>query len=231
MKNDIYRERPFMVFLSRLFDILVLNFLCLLLCIPVITAADAISSMYYVMMRMIRDEDTGTFHDFFHFFAGNFLKSLPFAIILTAVNGMLYFWLIGMAFSSRTSPAGFGAVIALTSLSIILFAWVLLLFARFDNTVGNTFGNAVCLATANPARSLALLAVNGLMTGWFLISPDTFVYILAIWLFLGIGTAGYVSARLALPVFEALMPEKETIPDPLEEEKDDEGTGKGEEGL
>jgi len=27
------------------------------------------------------------------------------------------------------------------------------------------------------------------------------------------------------------MPEKETIPDPLEEEKDDEGTGKGEEGL
>ena len=52
-------------------------------------------------------------------------------------------------------------------------------------------------------------------------SPSIFIYMLAIWLFMGAGIIGFISVWQAEPVFRELMPEKEVIPDPLEEGYDD----------
>jgi uncharacterized membrane protein YesL len=221
LARDIYRQNRFIEFLSRLFDILILNFLTLALCVPVITAADATASMYYVLLKIVRDEDNGVVKPYFRFFGDNFLKSLPYALILVPVNALLYFFLIGIAYGGWGNPVLFGLLLSVLAIVIVLSVWTLLLFAQFDNTVGKTFENALNLASHNPARSAIILIANGLMGVLAIFSPSIFIYMLAIWLFMGAGIIGFISVRQAEPVFRELMPEKEVIPDPLEEGYDD----------
>ena len=42
--------------MGRVADLLLLNFLCILCCIPVVTAGASITALYYVTLKMARDE-------------------------------------------------------------------------------------------------------------------------------------------------------------------------------
>ncbi len=227
LAKDIYKRHPVIEFLSRLFDILILNFLTLALCVPVITAVNATASMYYMMLKIVRDEDSGIVKPYFVFFGENFVKSLPYALIFVPVYALLYFFLIGMAYSDSGNPILFGLLLAVLVIVTILSVWTLMLFAQFDNTVGKTLQNALNLAVQNPGRSLVILLANGLMGALAIFSPSIFLYMLALYLFMGAGIIGFISVKQAVPVFDELMPEKEVIPDPLEEgyEENDEETG------
>lgn len=228
MAKDIYTQHPIMEFLSRLFDILILNFFTLLTSIPVITIPAAASSMYYVMFKIIRDEDSGTVKLFFRFFADNFLKSLPYALVIVPVQGILYLALFSMAYGNEGGPVAFGLSLGVLAIVTVLSVWSLLLFAQFDNSFGRTVINAVKLTVFNPLRSLAILAANGLMAVLLLFAPAVFIYFLALWIFMGAGIIGFISAKTAVPVFDELMPEREEIPDPLEEELEDDEEESGE---
>lgn len=228
MAKDPYRQNPVFEFLSRLFDILILNILTLFLCAFVITSCDAVASMYYVLLKIVRDEDNGVIRPYFKFFADNFLKSLPYTLIFAPVYAFLYFYLIAMAYSYDGNPIVFGLLLAVLAVWTIESVWVLLLFAQFDNTVGKTFLNALKISVQNPARSVLILAVNGFMIVLALFVPSVFVYFAAIWLFMGAGIIGFISVKTAVPVFDEWMPEREFIPDPLEEGSDDSDEETGE---
>ena len=57
MRRFFNPENPIMCFLSKLFDLILLNFLFLLSCIPVITAGAALSALYYIVLKMQHDEE------------------------------------------------------------------------------------------------------------------------------------------------------------------------------
>ena len=50
-------ENPVMRGLSRLADMMILNLLTLLLCLPVFTAGSALTAMYYVELKWARKEE------------------------------------------------------------------------------------------------------------------------------------------------------------------------------
>ena len=50
-------NNKFFTFMSRVADLCILNVLCIIFCIPVITAGASITAMFYVTMKMVRNEE------------------------------------------------------------------------------------------------------------------------------------------------------------------------------
>ena len=65
-------DSPIMVFLSKMADLLILNLLALICCIPIITIGASMTAMSYVTLKMVRDEECYIAKDFFKSFRQNF---------------------------------------------------------------------------------------------------------------------------------------------------------------
>ena len=51
-------DNPFFMFMSRIWDLMILNFLAVLLCLPVITAGASVTALYYITLKMAEDRES-----------------------------------------------------------------------------------------------------------------------------------------------------------------------------
>ncbi len=208
-KNE--KKVPGETFFTKAANILILNFLCMICCIPIITIADSLASLYYVMLKIERGTEEGIVKPFFRFFGKNFLKSLPYTLLMTALFIIVMSCYIEFGYYGSTILIGL-----LLAVVIILFAWwgwVIPLFAQFDNKFFTMLGNGFKLAVENPRETLVILGMNIYMIVLFLISPEIFSYVLYAWSFVGLAISARVICRQIVPIFDELMepaPEGET---------------------
>ena len=78
-------DSPVMRFLNRVGDLLILNILMIICCIPVITVGAAYTAMHYVILKMIRGEEGYLIKGFFKSFAGNFKQATVLWLIMLLV--------------------------------------------------------------------------------------------------------------------------------------------------
>ena len=79
-------DNPVMQFLSKMFDLVVLNLIFILSCIPVITIGASISALYYVCLKMLRGEDPYIWQNYWKAFRQNFKQStIVWLLFLAAV--------------------------------------------------------------------------------------------------------------------------------------------------
>ena len=76
MKKFFNLDSPFMIFLSNLTDVVILNVLCLICSIPIITIGPSVTAMHYVTLKMAREEEILVGKYFFRAFKENFKKSI-----------------------------------------------------------------------------------------------------------------------------------------------------------
>lgn len=62
-------DNPVWRFIGKLGDLILLNLLWLICCIPVFTAGAATTAVYYVTLKLVRDEDDSTIRSFFRSFS------------------------------------------------------------------------------------------------------------------------------------------------------------------
>ena len=72
MKNIFNLESPMMQLLTKAGDMILLNVMFLICCIPVVTAGASIAAMHKMMQEIVYDTDSGTFKGFFRAFRDNF---------------------------------------------------------------------------------------------------------------------------------------------------------------
>ena len=77
-----------MVVLSRIADLILINVFTLILCIPVFTAGAAITAGYYTLLKIRRDEDSGTTKLYFKSFKENFKQATVIWLIFLAIIGI-----------------------------------------------------------------------------------------------------------------------------------------------
>ena len=75
MKKLFDIDNPVIAFLSRLADLIGLNFLFLICCLPVFTIGAAWTALYYVTVKMVRKEESYIWKDFFKSFRENFKQA------------------------------------------------------------------------------------------------------------------------------------------------------------
>ena len=203
-------DSPIMRFLGRVGDMMILNILVLICCIPIITVGAAFTAMHYVLLKMVRDEEGYLIRGFFKSFAQNFKQAtliwlLMLLVVAVYVGDSYIFGYSGIAF-----PRGLIiAVIAIGITMLLVSMYVFPLLARFDNTIRNTFKNAAVLTFANLPKTLlmALMYVLPLVISYYSTYSHIFIILF------GFSVPAYGAAYLYSGIFKKFEPETKQTSD------------------
>lgn len=177
---------------------IILNFLFILACLPIITIGTALSALLEVTMHYADQERGYLIKDFLVSFKNNWRASTKlfflFAFPLVALFFGTIFWL--------SLQSILGTVIGLfTSFAFLYLILSLLigeaLVARYENTLRQTFKNALLLVISHPIKSMSLLAVPFVGAFLTLIMPGFRLP----FLFVGCSFSAYCGAWLLLSIF------------------------------
>lgn len=202
-------DSPVMAFLSRLADLIWLNLLTLICCIPVVTAGAAFTALHYVCIKMVRDEDGYLTKSYFKSFKQNFLQATGMwllfllAALIMAVDFFFVFRMEG--------DFVFALQVALSAVSLFLICSLLYwlpLLSRFENTILHTIKNAFLVSILNFPRTIAILVIYG---AFFFFYWMFSVRILPLILLMGISLPVYLASYLFSAVFKKLEPSEEEI--------------------
>lgn len=207
--KDTFRgDSAYSQIMTKVFDIFWLSVLGILCCIPVITIGASLSSLYYVMLKLVRDEETAVTRNYFKAFKENFLQSLPVTVILLVIIGILAadFHILGQG-GNQSSSIIYGCCVVILLTVAAVFSYVFPLMARYQNTIRKTFENAARLAASHLWQTIVMVLVNLFPLGWFLISAETFAAIFWIWVFVGLGIQSFVNSLIIRKIFDRLEAE------------------------
>ena len=80
-------DNKFFTFMNKVADLCILNIVCLICCIPIVTAGASITAMFFVTMKMVKNEESYIIKSFFKSFRQNFKQATVINLImLVTVN-------------------------------------------------------------------------------------------------------------------------------------------------
>ena len=193
-------------FLSLLGELVLLNFLLLLCCLPVVTAGASVSAACAVSQKMVRGEQgASVFKDFFPAFKQNFFQATGLWLLQLLVTlvfcGDIYYAL-RIAESQNTFFLVFGIVGLLLSFAVSLWAYPLQ--SRYENTLGAHLKNAVLLAVGMFPKTLLLLLIWLAPLGLTVLSAEILTAFGWVWLLCGFAALHYFSAKLLASALNSL---------------------------
>ncbi len=203
-------DSPFMRALTRVADLMILNFLMLLCCIPVITAGAGFTGMHYVLLKMVRNEEGYIARGFFKSFKENFKQAtIIWLVILVFACIFLGDWVIFNHSSIEFPKALIVVLMALFMTAYMVACYVFAVLARFTNTVFHTFKNALFMALLSFPRTVLILAAHVAPVVLMYYVPRAFPLVLMF----GFSVPAYLSAMLYSATFRKFEPPEEPLTD------------------
>ncbi|MCR4674889.1 MAG: DUF624 domain-containing protein [Lachnospiraceae bacterium] len=142
MRNWFTPESSFIKGLGRAYDLVILNLITLVFCLPIVTIGASLTAMHYCLLRIHRGEEGYITKDFLHSFKQNFNQGTIIWLFFAFM-----FALIGLNFyvaNQMEMPEGFyTALVILLGVLLSAFLYVFPLLSHFENTVKATISNAV----------------------------------------------------------------------------------------
>ncbi len=141
-------DSPIMQFITKITSSVYLNILWFICCLPVFTAGASTTALFYVTLKMAKNEEGNLTRAFFYSFKENFKQSTKIWLILLtlgiamAFDGYVFYhmrfdnilWTIGTAIF----------LVALAAYAIVLM-YTFPLLARFNNTTKAMFKNSIVI--------------------------------------------------------------------------------------
>ncbi len=195
-------DSKIMQIIGRITDLILLNIVFLLSCLPVFTIGAATTAMYTLCFRMLRQEEGNILKPYFRAFRENFKPATGiFAfLVFILVPDYLYFEQVFHAEGAlHYAFYLFVFIAAATVLTAgLAFPWV----SQFRNSVFQTLTNALLLSVSNLPRALAVAGINLLPFVLWIVNYDLFSKISFLWLALYFAAAAYMNAAILYPVFK-----------------------------
>ena len=188
--------------LGKIGDMICLNVMWLICCIPLITIGASTTALYTVMLRMVKNEEGYIFRGFLKAFKSNFKQSTLIWLILL---------LLGVVWTVDFRVAGFMPGMAGIILSAIFLAlgfillsvmiYIFPLTARYENGIKATFKNALILTVAKLPYTLLMVAIVVAAVFASLWSAFTLLFSLPLWLIIGGALIAWVNSYILRRVF------------------------------
>jgi len=204
MKDLLNPEGVFFQFLSRVGDLIILNFLFMVCCIPVVTIGAAQAALYKVVMDMHYDQEAGMFKGFFKAFRENFKQS-------TVVWIMELIILVSLACDAFLVFNFFpGSKVMYVLLAVLAFlvlcvcAHMIPLLIRYQNDLRQHLSNAMVLAVIRLPRTVAMVVMSALPLIVLVLDINVFLQTLVFWLFIGFAFIAYMNMFLYKGIYGKL---------------------------
>lgn len=173
-------DSPFMNFLTKAVEYMLVSLLCALFSLPIFTAGAAITASYYVGMKLIRGEDTGFFKSYIKSFKENFKQSTVIWLVQLIVGCFLaYDWYLIYKNGVSNYNRIFVILLAVVSLYFVLASLAIFaLIARFSVTTKEAVKGALAYTYVNVPRMIFVLILTVFPTVASMKYPN---WLMAIW--------------------------------------------------
>ena len=213
MRNLFNYENPFIQFLVRVGDLIILNVLFILCSAPVVTLGASLTALHRVTQNMLFEQEEPLLKAFFRAFRQNFKQStLAWLVELVVIVSLVCDVLLVMAyFNGGLAKAMYILVAVLAILVAGVYAYLMPLIARYENGMRQQVNNAVILAIIKLPKTLLLVFLNLLPVILVLISVPVFVQTLIFWVVIGFAFVSFIESSSLKPVFQQLEKGNESV--------------------
>ncbi len=216
MKALFDYDNGFFRTLDKLGSLFILNLITLVCSIPLFTVGATFTALYYVTMKMVKDEETYILKDFFRSFRQNFRQGTIIWLIFFVAGSILYFDYRIASGNRDTFPAAGVFVVLIMACAIfyvMTLAYVFPVLAKFYNTVLQTVKNALLMSIRHFPYTLAIVFINvvfpvitliGLIkNGQSLLAP--------LYICLGFAVPAYANSYLFNKIFAAYIVSEDEV--------------------
>ncbi len=210
MKGLFRMEGPLFDGLSRMADLIIINLIFVVCCIPVVTAGAALTGLSYVMLKIKDKEEGYVIKSYFKSFKQNFRQATVIWLLMLAFAFVLY-----IDFRMLSLLGGLFHNVMWVLLFFAVFIWAILLIyvfpllSRFDNTIRQTMTNALLIALANAPQTLLLIFILGAAVAITFFNYTTIIYSFMFWFLIGFALIAWINAFFLSRIFRKLMPVEE----------------------
>ncbi len=148
-------DAPFWVAVGRIADLVWLNVLFVLTCLPIVTAGGALTALYDTVWRLGEDRGGSVTREYWRSLRENFWRSTGYWAFFLPIGGALTLSWIAL-------PIAELAVIKvlLTLVYLIVFPFPWFLQARFSNTFWGTLKNSVVIPLVRLPFAFGVVLIN-----------------------------------------------------------------------
>ena len=199
---NIFEEgSPFQRFLNKMADLLILNIITMLMCLPIITAGAALTAMHYVLLKMVRGEEGYILKSFFRSFKREFRQATVLWILYVALAALMASNLVMVLQGSGRYPIWLpSSIVVVAVLELMFMIYTFAMLSRFDDSIYHTLLNAVTLTFAELPRSLEMAVITIIpLIAFFRVS-----ILLPVLILFGLSVPGYACAMIYDPVFRKI---------------------------
>ena len=200
----LQKDGKFVKVLNRIADLVGLNLLAILFCIPIITIGASITAVYGCIFRIQEKREGYLTKDFWKLFKECFRSSTIIYLVGVAVVAMLYLDYQIFATDSRLDILQV-LVVAGGILVAEIFTYAFPMESYFENRRKATVKNALVRGISNIPYTLLMLGIN--VFPFFLVAriPVTF----GIWFLIGISGVAWINSFFLKKIFSKVRIRKD----------------------
>ncbi len=216
-------DNKFFTFMSRVADLIILNLLFLATCIPVVTLGAGLTAMYYVTLKMARNEESYIVRSFLKSFKENFRQAT--AIWLMDL-GLIILMVMDFTIMKNVSGGFYSVVKYGLAVIVLILAMVTLyvfpLLAKFVNTVKHTIKNALLMSLRHLPYTLLMLVICIAPFIVMLLTTQTLAYGILFMFLFGFATIAFFQSKFFVKIFDKYIPsEEDENPEEAAEDNED----------
>lgn len=196
-------DSRFIQVLTRIADIMFVNVVFLITCLPVFTYGPAKTALYDCAVKWASKDDAGI-TDYLRAFKANFRVGILPGILTLFITLFLCFDFL-LSFADATLQPLRYVAIALMVVCLPYCEQIFLFQARFECGLKDLLRNGLIMTLSNPLRSLACAVLVYLPLVVFMCFPQVFVQLTFAWLLGYFTMAAYFAALLLKKPQEAII--------------------------
>lgn len=203
-------DNKFFSVMGRVADLIILNVIFLICCLPIVTIGASLTALHYVTLKMARNEESYIVKSFFRSFKQNFKQATIINLIMLLIGAVLYFDLqIVTGMSGSLSQVLYIIFIAFGFLYLIVFLYLYPVLAKFYNSIRNTFRNAFLMAVRHLPYTLLMAVITIAPASVLLIQnfqiQSTVIMLL---LLMGCSLEAFINGHFLAKIFDQYIPQE-----------------------
>lgn len=202
-------DNKFFTVMSRVADLMILNIIWIICCLPIVTIGASTTALYYVTMKMVKNEEAYIVKSFFKSFKQNFRQSTIIWLIVLVVGIVfaLDLYILLQVDISFENIIRYG-IYAMMAIYFLITAYIFPVLAKFYNSIKNTFKNAFFISIRHLPYSIAILAVNIVPMVVVLFVDGAFQYGSLLFILLGFSLIAFCNSYMFIKIFDRYVPEE-----------------------
>lgn len=208
--NGIFSpDSKFMQVLNRFADLMILNIIYVLTCIPVFTIGAATTALYKVCFQMGTEDEGNLYKGYFQAFLSNFKQATIIWIIIMLLGFYLVFYFFRFLQMDGALHYICIPVISLCIVMLMASFYVFPLLSQFQNKALNTLRNSLLFCLGYLPRTFMISAINLFPLVLLVTNLYYFMWAAFIWFTFYFAGAAYLNSRILLKVFSPYYSDEE----------------------